>query len=295
MRVNPYPMPELLASLNASKLEAQKAALEISSGRSVNEPSDNPTAAALLVENDDQATFNAGYLQSLTAVNGQLSTADATLSAVATAMQRAITLGVQGATGTLSDDDRAAITEEVQGIQKQILSLANTSYQGRYLFAGTADGTPPYAEDEATASGVTYNGNESVNQVSIGNGYQTDINQPGSQIFSASGRDVFLALNSLVQGLQSNTGIAVAVGSLSTASKYLSAKRVFYGNAMNQVQSQTTYLNAAKVQITQQQNTLGGADLADAATRLASAQTDTQATLAAISKLSQMTLFDYMR
>jgi flagellar hook-associated protein 3 FlgL len=295
MRVNPYPMPDLLAALNQSQLEAQKATLEISSGRSVNVPADDPTAAALLVENNDEATFNAGYLRNLTAINGQLSTADSTLSAMGTALQRAVTLGVQGATGTLSDSDREAIAQEIQGIQTQVLSLANTSYQGHYLFAGTATGTAPYVLDGTVPSGVAYNGNDNINQVSIGHGYSLDINQPGSQLFSAPGSDVFLALNDLVQALRSNGGISAALGSVSAACNYLSAQRVFYGNAMNQVESQTTYLNAAKLQIAQQQNTLAGADLASAATRLASAQTDSQATLAAISKLSQMTLFDYLR
>ncbi len=295
MRVNPNPMPDLLAALNQTKLEAQQATLEIASGRSVNEPSDNPTAAALLIENNDQATFNTGYLQSLNSVQGQLSTADSTLSSVVTALQRAISLGVEGANGTLSDGDRASIASELQGIQSQFVSLANTSYQGRFVFAGTNTNTPPFVVDNTAPSGVRYVGNSGVNQVSIGSGYKLAVNQPGSQLFSASGNDVFLAINSLIQALQSNTGIADAVSSLSAASSYLSAQRVFYGSAMNQAQSQTTYLNTAKLQISQQQNTLGAADLATTATNLAQSQIDTQATLAAISKFSQNNLFDYLK
>lgn len=295
MRVNPNPMPDLLAALNQTQLETQKATLEISTGRSVNEPSDNPTAAALLIANNDEATFNSGYLQSLEAVQGQLSTADSTLSSVVTALQRAISLGVEGANGTLSDDNRNAIADELQGIQSQVVSLANTAYQGRYVFAGTNTSTAPFMLDNTSPSGVTYVGNTGVNEVSIGNGYKLSVNQPGSQLFSATGNDVLLALQGLITSLQTNTGIDNAVSSLSTASSYLSAQRVFYGNAMNQAQSQTTYLNTAKQQIAQQQNTLGGADLAAAATDLTQSQTDAQATLAAISKLSQNNLFDYLK
>ena len=152
MRVNPNPMPDLLAALNQSQLETQQVKLEISTGRSVNQPSDNPTAAALLVENNDQATFNAGDLQSLSAIQGQLSTADSTMSSVVTAVQRAISLGVEGANGTLSDGDRAAIATELQGIQSQLVSLANASYEGRFIFAGTDSGTPPFVVDN-TVSG----------------------------------------------------------------------------------------------------------------------------------------------
>ncbi len=295
MRVNPNPMPDLLAALNQTQLEAQQALREISSGRSVNEPSDNPTAAALLVENNDQATFNNGYLQSLNSVQGQFSTADSTLSSVVTALQRAISLGVEGANGTLSDSDRAAVATELQGIQSQLVSLANTSYQGRYVFAGTNTNTPPFVVDNTVASGVRYAGNNGVNQVSIGSGYKLAVNLPGSQLFSAAGNDVFLAINILIQALQTNTSIDTAVSGVGAAYSYLSAQRVFYGNALNQTQSQTTYLNTAKLQISQQENTLGGVDLAAAATNLAKSQTDTQATLAAISKFSQNNLFDYLK
>ena len=295
MRVNPNYMPDLLAALNQTQLATQKAELEISSGRSVNVASDNPTAAALLVENNDQATFNRSYLQSLNSIQGQLSTGDSTLSSVVTALQRAISLGVEGANGTLSDSNRAAIADELQGIQTQLVSLANTSYQGRYVFAGTNTSAAPYVVDNTVASGVRYVGNSGVNQVSIGSGYKLTVNQPGSQLFSAPSNDVFLAINNLIQALQTNTGIDTAVSSVSAAYGYLTAQRVFYGNAMNQAQSQSTYLNTAKLQISQQENALAGADLATAATNLTQFETSTQATLAAISRYSQMNLFDYLK
>jgi flagellar hook-associated protein 3 FlgL len=294
MRINPNPMPDLLAAVNQTELEAQQATLEISSGKSVNEPSDNPTAAALLVENNDEATFNSGYLQDLATINGQLSLANSTLSSVGNALQQAISLGVEAGDGTLSDSDRAAIAQQLQGIQTQIISLANTAYQGNYLFAGTATNAAPYVASSTDPSGVTYNGNEGVNKVSVGNSYQLEVNQPGSQLFSASGDSVFLALNNLIQAVQSNTGVGTAVTSLSAATNYLSAQQVFYGNSMSQVESETTYLNAAKLQIAQQQNTLGAVDMAAAASNLSQAQTDTQAALEAISKYSQDSLFNYL-
>ncbi len=295
MRVNPNSLSDLLAALNQTKLQSQQAELEIASGRSVNVPSDNPASAALLVENNDQATFTGGYLQSLSAVQGQLSTGDSTLSAVVTALQRAITLGVEGGNGTLSDADRTAIAVELQGIQNQLVSLGNTEYQGRFIFAGTNTDAPPYVLDNTSPSGVTYVGNTGVNQVSIGSGYKLDINKPGSQLFSAPGSDIFLAVNNLIQALQTNTAIPAAVAAVGSASTTLSSQRVFYGNALNQAQSQTTYLNTAKLQISQQENTLGGADLASAATTLTQTQIDTQATLAAIGKFSQNNLFDFLK
>jgi flagellar hook-associated protein 3 FlgL len=301
MRVNPDPIPDLLAALNQDQLQTQIATTQLGTGRSVNQPSDNPTAAALLVDNNDQATFNSGYLSSLTAIQGQLSTADSTLSSVTTALQRAISLGVSAGDGTLSDSDRAAIANEVQEIQSELVSLANTTYEGHYIFAGTDTTAAPFVADRTALSGVSYVGNTDVNQVAIGSGDQLAVNVPGSQLFSASGSDVFLAINSLIQALQpgpngvDTTGIINATNAISTASSYLSTQRVFYGNAENQAQSQTTYLNTAKLQITQQQSALGAADLSVDATDLSQSTIDTQATLAAISKLTQDNLFDYLK
>jgi flagellar hook-associated protein 3 FlgL len=296
MRVNPNPMPDLLAALNQTQLQAQEAGLQISTGRSVNEPSDNPTAAALLVDNNDQATFTSGYLQSISSVQGQLTTAESTLSSITSALQQAISLGIEGASGSVSAGDQTAIATQLQGIQGQLVSLANTAYEGNYIFAGTITNTAPFVVNTAAVdgSGVTYAGNTDVNEVPIGSGYKIALNVPGSQLFLAPGNSVFLALNNLITALQTNTGIGTAVNAVSAASTYLSAQSVFYGNALDQTRSQTTYLNAAQLQISQQQNTLGAVNMAAAANNLAQANTDTQAALAAISKFSQNNLFDYL-
>jgi flagellar hook-associated protein 3 FlgL len=296
MRVNPNPMPDLLAALNQTELEQQQAELQVSTGKSVNEPSDDPTAAALLVENNDQATFTSGYLQSVSVVQGQLSTASSTLSSITTALQQAISLGVEAGGGTLNANDLAGIANQLQSIQGQLVSLANTAYQGNYIFAGTNTSTAPFVADSAAPDGsdVTYSGNTDVNEVSIGNGYKIPVNVPGSQLFLGAGNNVFLAINHLIQAVQTNTGVGTAVNAVSAASSYLSAQTVFYGNATDQAASQTTYLNTAKAQISEQQSTLGGADMAVAASNLTQANTDTQAALAAISKLSQNNLFNYL-
>lgn len=295
MRVNPNPLADVLAALNRTRQDTQAAMMEMSTGRRVNQPSDDPAAAALLVDNHDRMTFTSRYMQSLTSLQGQFQSADSTLNSMVLALQRALTLGVQGGNGTNSDDDRAAIGKELQGIQDQLVSLANTAFQGRFLFAGTATGTTPFVKDVSVPSGVRYVGNDAVNTVQIGEGYRLPSNKPGSQLFVSPGHDVFLAMNGLMQALQTNTGIDAAVGTLRDAFDYVSGQRVFYGNSMNQAQSQSTYLSSAKLQLSQQENTLAAADIESAASRLINSQNASDATLAAIGRMSQMTLFDYLK
>jgi len=295
VRVNPNPMPDVLAALNSSRQNQQDALLQISSGRRVNLPSDDPAAAAVLVTNHDQTTATSRYLQNLNSIEGQFQTADATLNSVVTALQRALTLGVQGANSPLSDADRQAIAGELQGIQDQLLSLANTSFEGRFLFGGTVTSTPPYAADDTQPSGVRYDGNAAINTVQIGDGYRMAVNQPGSQIFSAAGHDVFQSMTGLIQAMQTNSNFDSAIAAVRDSFDYISGQRVFYGNATNQAQSQTTYLNSAKLQLAQQDNTLAGVDMATAASQLVNSNNAVEATLAAMSRLSQMNLFDFLK
>ncbi len=294
IRVNPYPLPDLIAALNQTQQQENTATLELSTGSRINAPSDDPAGAAELVQNQAQSRQSDSFLSSASTINGLLSTADSTLSSVVTALQRAISLGVEGANGTLSDSDRSAIAQELSGIQTQLISLANTSYQGQYIFAGTAE-TQPYVVDPTSTSGVTYNGNAGTNSVTIGTGYQLQTNLPGSQIFNGAGADVFQSISDLINALQSNTSISNAVNEVSTAYNYLTAQRVFYGNAENQISDQQNFLNSETVQLSTQENTIAGANLPLVASQLDSSQIQLNAELSAIAKISQTSLFDYLR
>jgi hypothetical protein len=130
-----------------------------------------------------ETTFTSRYLQSLSSTQGQFQTADSALSSVIAELTRALTLAVQGANGTQSDAGRAAIAAELQGIQDQLVSLGNTSFQGTPLFAGTQTGSPPFVKDNTFPSGVRYDGNDATNNVQIGDGYRIAANKPGSQLF----------------------------------------------------------------------------------------------------------------
>jgi len=294
IRVNPYPMPDLLTALENLQQQQNTATLELGSGSKINQPSDDPAGAAQLVQINNASSQADSFQRSISSVSGLLSTAASTLTSVITTLQRAITLGVEGANGTLSDSDRADISTELTGIQSQLISLANTSYQDQFIFSGTAN-TQPFIADPATPSGVRYAGNPGTNTVSIGDGYQIQVNLPGSQIFNGPGADVFQSIQDLITALNTNSGIAAASTEVGTAYNYVTSQSAFYGNALNQAQTQQTFLGAEQVDLSQQQNAVSAADLPSVASQIASDQTAISATLEAIGKMPQTSLFDYLR
>jgi flagellar hook-associated protein 3 FlgL len=286
-------MPDLLAALAESQRQEDNALLQLASGRRINQPSDDPGGAALLSQIRDRGNQADSFLRSAGNVSGQLQMADSALSSVVEALQRAISLGTEGGTGTINDADRASIADEVVGLRDQLVSLANVSYQGRYVFAGTAE-TQPFVKDSNVPSGVRYAGDRGVNAVEIGNGFQIAVNQPGSDIFNAPGSDVFEAIQDLITGLQTNSGIDSAVVAVRKAYDYVAQKRVFYGNSIQQIGGQQNYLKNEKLQLGQQEDTVAAADMAAVASQLVNAANARNATLAAVAKTSQLSLFDYL-
>ena len=295
IRLNPDLLPTLLVSIQQSQQNESTSTQQLASGRSVNQLSDNPAAAAALVQNHNQSGADAQYLQSLSTLQSRYQVADNALGNVVTALTRAVSLGTEGANGTLNASDRQAIAGEVQGLLNQTVSLANTTYQGSYLFAGTNVNTQPFTLNTST-NAVTYTGNSATTSVELSNGVSITANVPGDQLFQNASGSVTSALTDLYNALNSGNNIPASVTEVQDALNQVSEQRVFYGNALNQINQSEAFLNQDQLNLSQQENSLVGADLASVATNFAQAQVANQATLNATAKvLSLPNLLDFIK
>lgn len=296
IRVNPDILPDLITSIEQAQQNAQTATQELASGRSVNNLSDNPAAAAALVGNDALTSEDDQYLTNLTDLQGKFQAGDSALNSAVQLMTTAISLGTEGATGTLSASDRQVIAQQVQGIQQQMLALANTAYEGTYIFSGTDVTTQPFTQNSGSPSGVQYNGNSNVTRVQIGESQSMQSNITGDQVFTNANGNVFQSLNDLINALNSGTGIATANTEVSQAFSQLTTQQVFYGNALNQVQNSQNYLNQEQVDLSTQQNQLVGANMTQVASDESEAVTAEQAALSATSQILNLpTLLTYIK
>ncbi len=296
MRVDPNMVPNMLAAIQQSEVSLNTALQQVSTGKSVNVPSDNPAAAADMVQNTIETADVDQYTQNVSSVLSTVQTADSALSSVVTSLTQAVSLGTEGANGTNTAANQQAIATQVQGLLSSVVSQANLSYQGAYLFGGTASTTTPYTADPSSPSGYTYNGNNDVNSIQVGDQLNVQVNVPGSQIFSNSSANVLGSLSSLVTALQSGntTAIGTATAAVSSALNYVSQQRVIYGNTESQLNSQETYLQQETVNLSSQATFLIGVDEAKAATNLSQAETDNNAALAAAAKVLPNTLLNYL-
>jgi len=296
MRVNTNIVPNMVADLDQSQATLNTLLQEVATGKSVNAPSDNPTAAAQMVQNTLDAANVDRYTQNISSALSQVQQAGSVLSSVVTSLTQAVSLGTEGANGTNNNTSLSVLAQQVQSILSSVISQANTSVGGVYLFGGTASGAAPYAADASSPSGYTYNGNNDANSIVVGDSLNVQVNLPGSQVFSNSGNNVVGALSSLVTALQSGNSaqISSAATAVNSTIDFISQAQGFYSNAASQLNSQESYLQQETVTLTTQQNNLVGADMAKVAPELSQAETDNSAALAAAAKVLPATLLNYL-
>ena len=285
VRVSPNIVPDVLSGLSGLRQQLNTADLELASGRSINSPSDNPSGTAALVLNHAAQSSTDTFERNIGNLQSTLQIADSALNSAVGVINQPISLGVQAGNSALSAGDRQAIAQQLQGIQQQLLSIANTRSGGTYLFAGTQVETQPFALNSASPSGVNYNGNGSVTQVEIANGQSVNVNVPGDQLFLSPGGSLLGSVNQLINAVQSNTGIAAASDALGQASSEFDTQRSFYGTALNQLQSTSTFLSNQGLQLDSQESNIDAADIAKVTTSFSQAEVAYTALLEAEGKV----------
>ena len=294
MRVNPDMYSLILNGLQTNAKQEDQALQQVASGQKLNSLSDDPAAAASLVTLRMQSSSDTQYLQNISSLTGSLNVAGSALSSVVEALTSAQSVGVEGANSALNASDLQALAQQIQGIQQEMLGLANTSYNGEYLFSGTATTTQPYAADPTAASGVTYSGNDSTNSVEISAGQAMPTSLPGSQLFSNSTANVFQSLQDLYNALNTNTNIPAAVTEVQNALSYVSTQQTFYGNSVGRLNNTQTFLTQEQTQLTETEGTTLDVDMATAVTDLTQTETTQQALVQAGAQISQLNLFNYL-
>lgn len=177
---------------------------QLSTGKRINQPSDDPVGAARALDLSHLTADTAQYQRNITTANARLGLEDQSLSNVSGVLGRVRTLLLQAANGTQTDDTRGDIAAEMVQLRQQLLGQANgKDGQGDYIFAGNRTGTEPFASQ----NGVSYMGDDGQRMVAAGPGLQVATGDPGSAVFAdiPTGNGTFA-----ISASAANTGSAVA-------------------------------------------------------------------------------------
>jgi len=299
MRVDPNYISNLSAALAQSTNAEQTLTSELSSGLRVASLQDDPVAVAQSALLGSSIAQDVTFVQTASNESSRLQVADSTLGEVVTQVTSALSTAVAGNNGALNAGNIASVVQQLSGIRDQVLSLANTSYQGQYLFGGSQGSTPPFTLDTSTnPATANYNGDTNVQYVGTPSGQKIQVNLPGSALFGAAGSGVLGALNQLISdfsGSATASAISTDTSALTTALSQLSTQRSTLDSSLNRLQSSSTYVQTEQAQLTVAQGNLVSANPATVATQLSQAETQHQALLSVINALGSANLFSLMR
>lgn len=128
---------------------------QMSTGKRVNRPSDDPIAASQAVVLAQAQAQNSQFATARSFATQRVSQEENVMSQVTTSITSAQETLVAASNGTLSDDDRASFAAQLQGVRDQLMNLANSQDgNGRYMFAGYQTDTPPFADDGTYVGGT---------------------------------------------------------------------------------------------------------------------------------------------
>lgn len=170
-----------LQDLNSSLNQTQE---QISTGKRVNRPSDDPVAAARILKLDQEVSRIETYQRNAGLAENRLQQEESTLAGSVDIIQRVRELTVQAGNGSLSANDRKSISSEMKERLGQLAEIANTrDASGEYIFSGFQGTTAAFAKD-ASGSWV-YQGDEGQRVLEIDDGVTVPISDHGKGIYSS--------------------------------------------------------------------------------------------------------------
>jgi flagellar hook-associated protein 3 FlgL len=293
-----------MANVDRVQRKIEDASRQVSSGKRVNVASDAPNEVDTILQLRSDEVRNAQIQANLGVAQADANAADGALTSATKLMDRATVLAAQGANFTIDATGRQNIAGEVQSLLEQMTAIGNTTVQGRCIFGGDQDSTPPYQVDLTAANGVTpLTNSAATRRVESAAGGSFAVSQSARDIFDSRNPDdtlassnVFAALNNLRLGLLANdaTQITAASASLKLASDHLNTAQAFYGAVENRITDATNYSANYDVQLKTELSRKEDADVTSAALAITQGNTQLQAAFQMQAKMPRTTLFDFM-
>ena len=286
-----------LSNLEGRLLTAQR---QVSSGLRMQSVADDPDQVSALLEVKAQIAHNSQLKYNLGRVQTEVNAAESAINTAATLMDRVRQIAAQGASSTTTVDTRTQLAGQVKDIITEMFGLTQTQVEGRYVFSGDSDQTPPYLNVDLTQpNGVGgYQGSSGTRQVEHPNGSIFSISYTADQVFDSGGvsSSVFQSLTALYNDLQSSNiaNLSTDADNIGMAASFLDGQQARYGEIQNQV---SDAISAQQKLDTLLQTQLGNTQDADAASAIVELQKESvaqQAALQAHAALPRTSLFSFI-
>ena len=294
-----------VSQMNRQQSKIAEMQAKLASGKQIVKASDDAEKSAIIQRLQTAIDRQTVYERSLDMADNRLAAEESALMSSETILQRIRELAVRGSTDTLSVADKEILANEVISLQEELKSLANTQdANGNYVFAGSA--VQAKAFDINADGDVIYQGDKTQTSVDISDQRRLNLNRPGDEVFASvervvDGEDVeisfFKVISDFAQALTNDDDDALALGleEISTVTEKMGSSLADLGARMTTVDNQRGILEDTNLRYQDLLSNAQDLDYATAVTKLSAEILSLEAAQASFAKISQLSLFNYIR
>lgn len=285
-------------------LQAQQAKLkgQISTGRRISTPSDDPVAAARALEISHAQSINSKFADTRQTAQLKLNTLESNLTSVTDVLVATNSSLIAAGNGTLSDQKRGFIASELNNTLEAMLGLANTKdASGNYLYAGFKSDIQPFV---ANVGGAAYAGDSNAQLLQVDTQRQMAVNVTGDSVFQANGNDIFATLKGLVDLLNTpvtpanqaayTAGLATGIANVQKGLDNVLNVRAGIGSKLNELDMLDNAGADRSLQYSKSLSDLQDLDYAAALSDLSKSQTIMEAAQKSFVATTSLSLFKFM-
>jgi flagellar hook-associated protein 3 FlgL len=290
-----------LNDINSALGALQRTSDEMSSGKTILEPSDNPYGASRVIDLQSQLDGLSSYASNAQEGISWETTSSAAMANMASVVQRVREMLVQASNSTYNQGDRDNLATEVEQLTEQVKQDANTQYAGQYVFAGTATTTAPYqsgAEDK-------YQGGTGTITRAVGPASSVTVNTQISSLLGngkgAADGKLLDVMRTIAEHLRGGTSEDLAalnstdLNNVETNMEALTELQATAGSATDQLQMATSHIEGLQASITQSLSNTEDANIAKVSIEFSTQQAGFEAALRAGATIIQESLLNFLQ
>ncbi|MFC3747562.1 flagellar hook-associated protein FlgL [Paenibacillus sp. GCM10012306] len=294
---------QLLLNLNRNARTMNDTQLQLSSGRKINKPSDDPVGITYSLRYRAELSSNEQYTRNVDSSLSWLDFNDTVLGQAGDVIQRLRELTVQGSTGSNPQTALDSINQEVLQLKEQLVDISNSKLNGKYIFNGEEYTTKPY--DFTKGADGTYDVSKEITtdngqiQFIVGEGVQMPINITGNDVFGSIGDadNLFAIINNISEGLKSGniTAVSSQLDKIDTRVETILSARSEIGAKTNRVELMRDRLSDLNTNLTDLQAKTEDADYEGLIMQSKIQENIYNASLSVGAKIISTTLVDFIR
>lgn len=270
---------------------------QLATGERLKQPADDPFASTRIVAIDEQTNTLAQYSRNADFAKTRLELEETSISSSINMLQRVRELAIQGLNGTMSAEDREAISFEVFELADAILQMSNsTDASGDYIFSGNKTNDEAFIDDGA--GGYTFNGDQGQRQVQIGTNREVTTGDSGFEVFSNLGSvtsdNVMGIVWAFADGLAQDNIDPDSLADIDLAIENLSRVRSSVGARINTIDSEKSSIESISLSLETNRSELADLDYADAVSRFQQQLAGLQAAQQSFVQVQNLSLFNFI-